>query len=77
MKLSHLDDKDQYAALHGDFHWYVPDNFNIAEVCCTQWAKKTPNSVAIREHETGKSLENTKTYGNSAKPSQRLRFAKR
>ena len=62
MKLSHLDDKDQYADLHGNFRWHVPDNFNIADVCCARWAKETPNAVAIREHETGKSLAKSKAY---------------
>ena len=62
MKLSHLDDKDQYADLHGNFRWHVPDNFNIADVCCTRWAKKTPNAVAIREHVSGQSLAKSKAY---------------
>ena len=62
MKLSHLDDKDQYADLHGNFRWHVPDNFNIADVCCARWAKETPNAVAIREHKAGKSLAKSKAY---------------
>jgi acetyl-CoA synthetase len=62
MKLSHLDDKDQYADLHGNFRWQVPEDFNIAEVCCTRWAKETPSAVAIREHETGKTLAKSKAY---------------
>ena len=62
MKLSHLDDKDQYADLHGNFRWHVPDNFNIADVCCARWAKKTPNAVAIREHVSGQSLAKSKAY---------------
>jgi acetyl-CoA synthetase len=62
MKLSHLDDKDQYADLHGNFRWHVPENFNIADVCCARWAKNTPNAVAIREHETGKTLAKSKAY---------------
>jgi acetyl-CoA synthetase len=66
MKLSHLDDKDQYADLHGNFRWHVPENFNIADVCCWRWAKKTPHAVAIREHLTGnkegKSLAKSKAY---------------
>jgi acetyl-CoA synthetase len=62
MKPSHLDDKDQYADLHGNFRWHVPENFNIAEVCCARWAKEIPNAVAIREHETGKSQEKSKAY---------------
>jgi acetyl-CoA synthetase len=62
MKSSHLDDKDQYADLHSNFRWHVPENFNIADVCCARWAKNTPNAVAIREHETGKTLAKSKAY---------------
>ncbi len=62
MKLSHLDDKDQYADLHGNFRWHVPEDFNIAEFCCARWAKQTPNVVAIREHFSGQSLAKSKAY---------------
>lgn len=45
---------DQYAALHAGFRWHVPPVFNIAEVCCTRWARATPGAVAIRyENERG------------------------
>jgi acetyl-CoA synthetase len=30
---------DQYAALHQQFQWQVPEDFNIATVCCTRWAQ--------------------------------------
>ncbi len=30
--------RDNYAQLHGGFHWQVPAQFNIAEVCCARWA---------------------------------------
>ena len=65
MKTSQVEDKhhaNAYDQLHGNFRWHVPDNFNIAEVCCARWAKETPNAVAIREHETGKSLKKSKAY---------------
>ena len=68
MKTSQVEDRvqtqqiDQYADLHGNFRWLVPEDFNIADVCCTRWAKQTPHAVAIREHETGKSLAKSKTY---------------
>ena len=38
---------DRYAALHGGFRWHVPEQFNIAEVCCARWARATPNATAI------------------------------
>ena len=40
--------RDDYAALHAGFRWQVPERFNIAEVCCTRWARKTPEAIAIR-----------------------------
>jgi acetyl-CoA synthetase len=43
-----------YAALHGTFRWHVPARFNIAEACCTRWAKS--RRVAVRwQHEDGRS----------------------
>ena len=45
---------DRYAELHAGFRWQVPDRFNIAEVCCTRWARETPQAIAIRfEREDG------------------------
>ena len=47
--------RDDYAALHAGFRWQVPEHFNIAEVCCTRWARQTPDAVAIAyEHEDGR-----------------------
>ena len=65
MKTSHVEDKfpmNAYDQLHSNFRWHVPDNFNIADVCCTRWAKKTPHAVAIREHVSGQSLAKSKAY---------------
>jgi acetyl-CoA synthetase len=45
---------DPYAELHAGFRWHVPADFNIAEVCCTRWARARPDAVAIRfEDERG------------------------
>jgi acetyl-CoA synthetase len=50
---------DHYAALHSGFHWQVEESFNIAEVCCSRWARPQPGSliaterVAINAHSTG------------------------
>ena len=47
--------QDRYAGLHGSFRWQVPARFNIAQACCTRWARRTPQAVAIRwEHEDGR-----------------------
>ncbi len=40
--------RDDWARLHAGFRWAVPEHFNIAEVCCTRWARDTPDAVAIR-----------------------------
>jgi acetyl-CoA synthetase len=39
---------DRYAELHAGFRWHVPRDFNIAEVCCTRWARTKPDAIAIR-----------------------------
>ncbi len=47
---------DAHAALHGGFHWQVPARFNIAQVCCTRWARGRHGArVAVAwEHEDGR-----------------------
>src|SRR5471030_258423 len=42
-----MSSKDNYAALHGEFTWNVPGQFNIAEVCLHRWARDTPGAVAF------------------------------
>ncbi len=45
---------DRYAELHAGFRWLVPENFNLAEVCCARWARDTPHAIAIHfEDENG------------------------
>ena len=39
---------DDWATLHAGFRWSVPAHFNIAEVCCTRWARDAPEATAIR-----------------------------
>ncbi len=51
---------DAYDALHGGFRWQVPAQFNIAQACCTRWARGTGSArvVAVAwEHEDGRSGE--------------------
>ena len=49
---------DHYAALHRGFTWQVDEHFNIAEVCCSRWARADAHkpdaikNIAIRRHET-------------------------
>lgn len=50
---------DLYAALHAGFRWQVDEHFNIAEVCCSRWARgegKKPGAtkrIAVRAHKPG------------------------
>lgn len=45
---------DRHAQWHREFRWKVPARFNIAEVCCSRWARERPRAVAIRaEREDG------------------------
>ena len=65
MSTSQLQDtphNDAYATLHSQFRWLVPDDFNIAQACCTRWAKQSPARVAIREHVAGKNSSKSITY---------------
>ena len=45
---------DHYAALHQGFEWQLEPHFNIAEVCCSRWARvdaqqlDAPEKVAVR-----------------------------
>jgi acetyl-CoA synthetase len=44
--------RDNYARMYAGFGWQVPENFNIAQVCCTRWAQR-PDAIgrtAIRAH---------------------------
>ena len=44
--------RDNYPRMHAGFRWQVPEHFNIAQVCCTRWARQ-PDAIertAIRAH---------------------------
>ena len=45
---------DLYASVHQAFGWKVPQNFNIAQVCCGRWAAGADagRRVAVVEHGT-------------------------
>ena len=50
---------DHYTALHSGFRWQVEAYFNIAEVCCSRWARaekgkpRATKKVAIKTHLAG------------------------
>ena len=46
MASRHIPQADQYTALHQQFQWQVPEDFNIAALCCTRWAQD-PQRIAI------------------------------
>ncbi len=37
---------DRHAQLHSEFRWLLPDDFNIAQLCCRRWADDA-NRIAI------------------------------
>ena len=47
--------RDNYARMHAGFGWQVPEIFNIAQVCCTRWARRpdADQRTAIRAHGAG------------------------
>ena len=62
---------DSYRDLHAEFRWQVPEHFNIAQVCCSRWARDTPNAVAIvAEDEAGATVSHT--YASLQRDADRL-----
>jgi acetyl-CoA synthetase len=51
-----------YDALVADFAWSIPDDFNIANQCCTRWAKQTPERMCLL-HYNHAGLSDALTYG--------------
>ncbi len=47
---------DAHAALHAAFRWKVPARFNIAQACCTRWARgpAARRTAIFWEHEDGR-----------------------
>jgi acetyl-CoA synthetase len=53
---------DSYEQLHRDFRWLVPDEFNIAEVCCTRWATAPDAASRIAIHADGSGATASRGY---------------
>jgi acetyl-CoA synthetase len=67
---------DRYDAIHREFRWLVPPQFNIAEHCCARWARRTPETVVVRyEHEDGSTAQFT--YADLYRSANRLAHALR
>ena len=43
---------DNHARMHATFGWHVPAQINIAQACCTRWARapQAQQRVALRAH---------------------------
>jgi acetyl-CoA synthetase len=62
---------DRYAAVHANFRWQVPPRCNIAELCCTRWARRDPHALAlICEREDG--TVSRHSYGEMQADAHRL-----
>jgi acetyl-CoA synthetase len=46
--------RDDYDALHAQFRWLVPERFNIAEACCTRWAREARRTAIVVDHGDGR-----------------------
>jgi acetyl-CoA synthetase len=44
---------DRYDALYSEFRWQIPTELNIAELCCTRWAKDKARIAIFYEDEAG------------------------
>ena len=63
---------DHHAELHAGFRWHVPARFNIAEVCCARWAKRTPGATAIVTDRGPTARAQRCTYGELQAQANRL-----
>jgi acetyl-CoA synthetase len=69
---------DAYPLLHGGFRWQVPAAFNIAQVCCTRWAREpgTAQRTAIT-WETEEGRQGRVSYAQLQAEADRLSHALR
>jgi acetyl-CoA synthetase len=61
---------DSYADLYQQFHWKVPIEFNIAEVCCARWAREKSRIAIHYEDDAGNTA--TLTYAELQKQANQL-----
>ena len=61
---------DCYASLHRQFRWHVPEQFNIADVCCRRWAADATRVALLCEDEDGR--EQRLTYAQLQAQANRL-----
>lgn len=46
--------RDDYDLLYPQFRWHVPERFNLADACCTRWAKDARRTALIVDHGDGR-----------------------
>jgi acetyl-CoA synthetase len=73
-KIRAIDSVDHYQSLHRSFVWQVPEQFNIATVCCQRWSKSEQAAV-IEVGDTG--LGRSWTYRQLAQQANRAAHALR
>lgn len=64
-----LPDQRDWEAMRAAFRWPVPERFNIAAVCCDNWAAESPERVAVIDASEG---DRAWTYGALKDRSDRL-----
>ena len=62
--------EDRYTTLYEEFRWHVPEQFNIAEVCCARWAGEPDRIALYCEDEDGQ--EQQLTYAQLQAQANRL-----
>jgi acetyl-CoA synthetase len=67
---SQMHDRNDYDALYNEFRWDVPDELNIAEVCCTRWSTD-PSRIAIY-YEDDQGTTASITYAELQRQANRL-----
>ena len=66
---------DYYQQIYDAFRWEVPDEFNIAQVCCQRWARRVDALINIAVTEYGVSTEaqiRSYTYAQLQEQANRL-----
>jgi acetyl-CoA synthetase len=69
--MKHAGATDRYASLYNAFRWQVPEDLNIAEVCCRRWVEDGTRIAIHYEDESG----NTSTVTYAALQEQANRLA--
>ncbi len=62
--------QDHHAQLYHEFRWLLPDDFNIAQLCCRRWAQE-PGRVAIHFDDEADS-DRSVTYAELLQDANRL-----